>query len=221
MIEACIFDIGGTLVRTEDALLEAIKETLLANNLTPPPDREIFIHFGIGYLNIFRKVIPSIYKEGDVESVIQKCYNQFEAGYPDKFLGEFQPMPDAENCLRELSKKGIKTACQTGMGAKEARTLLERFNLLKHFQVLVAFEDVAKPRPNPEAMYLTMRRLGVSDKNKCLYIGDTINDIRFAKNAGVKIACVTTGPQSRELLEKEEPDYIIDNLMELPKLILG
>jgi hypothetical protein len=49
IFEACIFDIGGTLVRAEEALLGAIKETLLENKLAPPPDDDISIHFDIGH----------------------------------------------------------------------------------------------------------------------------------------------------------------------------
>jgi len=218
MIEACIFDIGGTLIRTEDALLEAIKETLLENGLNPPPDADIFIHFGIGHKNVLAKAISKIYNQKDAASLTEKCYGSFEKKYPHKFLDKFQLMPEAENCLAELRQRGIKLACQTGMMRSEARILLEHFGILEYFPVLVAFEDADKSRPYPNAMYLTLKRLDISD-NRCLYIGDTINDIRFAKNAGVKIACVTTGPQKREMLEKEKPDCIINNLTDLLDLV--
>jgi len=218
MIEACIFDIGGTLIRTEEALLGAIKETLLGNGLNPPPDEDIFIHFGIGHRNIFSKIISKTCEKEDIAPLIEKCYGSFVKKYPYEFLDKFQLMPEAENCLAELRQRGIKLACQTGMMRSEARILLEHFGILEYFPVLVAFEDADKSRPYPNAMYLTLKRLDISD-NRCLYIGDTINDIRFAKNAGVKIACVTTGPQKREMLEKEKPDCIINNLTDLLDLV--
>ncbi|MEM3555572.1 MAG: HAD family hydrolase [Candidatus Micrarchaeia archaeon] len=217
MIQGCIFDIGGTLIRTEDALLSAIKQTLLENKLTPPPDEKIFIHFGVGHRNIFRKIIPPLCKE-NADLLIKKCYEQFEARYPHEFLNKFQLLPYAEECLKELNKKGIKTACQTGMERREAVLLLEHFKILKYFPILVAFEDVTKPRPHPEALKLTIKKMGIN-KTRVLYIGDTITDIQFAKNAGVKIACVITGPQKRRILEKEKPDYLINNLSELVDLI--
>lgn len=218
MIEACVFDIGGTLIKTEDALLEAIKQSFLKNNLTPPPDDEILLHCGIGHLNIFRKLIPTT-RRADAGSLIKSCYLHFKSTYPQNFMDEFRLFPNVELCLTKLKEKKIKTACQTGMGSKEARMLLQHFNLLSYFPVLVAFEDAPKPRPHPDAMYLTMKRLGISDKTKILYIGDTITDIKFAKNSGVRIACVTTGPQPKEILLKEKPDYLIDNLMELLDLV--
>ena len=219
MIEACIFDIGGTLIRTEEALLGAIKETLLENGLNPPPDDDISIHFGVGHRNIFSRIISKICEKEDVTPLIERCYGSFVKKYPYEFLDKFQLMPEAESCLAGLRQRGIKTACQTGMERSEALVLLERFNTLKYFPVLVAFEDAEKPRPNPDAMYLALKKLNISDKNRCLYIGDTITDVRFAKNAGVKIACVTTGPQKREILEKEKPDYIINNLTGLLDLV--
>lgn len=219
MIEACIFDIGGTLVRTKDALLEAAKEAMLENNLTPPPDEEIFINFGIGHKNVLAKAVSKVYKRKDINSVVDKCYSSFQKIYPSKFLDKFQLLPGAEDCLAELRRRGIKIACQTGMERSEALLLFNRFNLLDYFQVIVAFEDADKPRPFPDAMYVTMKKLGIGDKSRCLYIGDTINDIRFAKNAGVKVACATTGVQKKEMLEKEKPDYLINNLAELLKLV--
>ena len=219
MIEACIFDIGGTLIRTEDALLEAVKDTLKTSRLPVPPDERIFIHFGIGHLNVLRNVVSEAYTGKDADSVTMRCYKSFEKEYPRKFLGKFRIMPGADRCLDELNARRVRTACQTGMGRSEARVLLKQFNILKYFPVLVAFEDADKPRPYPDAMYLTLKKLNITDKNKCLYIGDTVSDIKFARNAGVKMACVTTGPQKREMLEKEKPDYIINNLTELLNLV--
>lgn len=56
-----------------------------------------------------------------------------------------------------------------------------------------------------------------SDVQATIYLGDTVYDIRSAKQASVLAAGVTTGYHTRERLEKEKPDYLFDSLQELKK----
>lgn len=44
-----------------------------------------------------------------------------------------------------------------------------------------------------------------------LYIGDEIRDIRASRKAGIPVAAVTWGFNSREALAAEQPDYLIDH----------
>jgi len=219
MIEACIFDIGGVLVRTEDAILYAVRSTMAKNNLQPPPEGQIFKYFGMSNRFILESSVVLSYKGSNLRDISEKCYKSFKEIYPEKLLDKHKSIPGVDDCLRELNARGITTACQTGMTLSEAKSLLEHFNLLHYFSVMVTLDDIKNTRPDPEAMYLILKKLNITDKSKCLYIGDTVKDIQFARNAGVKIACVTTGPQSRETLAKEKPDYLMHNLIELPKLI--
>jgi HAD superfamily hydrolase (TIGR01509 family) len=215
MIEACIFDIGGVLIKTDEAILYAVENSLKANNLEMPQTSDIAPYFGVSSRTIIKMAVASVYKGSDADAVAEKCYTRFQNLYPEKVLDKHKLFPETENCLRGLYARGIKTACQTGKNEQEARMVLGHFNLLGYFPVIVTVDDVKKPRPDPEAMYLALKKLGIRDKNKCLYIGDTVVDIKFAKNAGVKIACVTTGLQPREILVKEKPDYIISKITEI------
>ena len=56
-------------------------------------------------------------------------------------------------------------------------------------------------------------------KSNTLMIGDTISDIRYGKDAGVKTIAVTWGFHSKELLQKENPDFIADIPTDLIKII--
>jgi pyrophosphatase PpaX len=219
MIEACIFDIGGVLIKTDTAYLAATQTSLSRNNLPLPPRSEIIKYLGTTDYHLIRSVVGLVYQGDDINSMYEKCYASFQSLFPEKILDELEVLPGVERCLQELSKRGIRLACQTGMKFGEASTILGHFNLLSYFPIIITLDDVKNPRPDPEAIYLTLMRLGITDKSRCLYIGDTFTDIRFARNAGVKIACTTTGAQKREILEKEKPDYIVDNITEILRLL--
>ncbi len=57
-------------------------------------------------------------------------------------------------------------------------------------------------------------------KEQIIYIGDEIRDIRAAKKAGVKIAAVTWGYNSKKALKAHEPDYLINAPDELLSFFL-
>jgi phosphoglycolate phosphatase len=50
-------------------------------------------------------------------------------------------------------------------------------------------------------------------------IGDSVSDIRSGKRAGVRSVAATWGWQSREMLVKEAPDFIVDSVPELAALL--
>ncbi len=52
-----------------------------------------------------------------------------------------------------------------------------------------------------------------------LYIGDELRDVEAAKKAGVKVAAVTWGFHTAELLRTGSPDFVVNNAKELLGLI--
>lgn len=52
-----------------------------------------------------------------------------------------------------------------------------------------------------------------------LYVGDEIRDVRAAKKAGVAMAAVSWGFNSRESLAREQPEFLIDSPAELIGLV--
>ncbi len=55
--------------------------------------------------------------------------------------------------------------------------------------------------------------------NKCVYVGDTRTDMQAGKAAGMRTVGVLTGFDEYEILEKENPDAIIDSVQNLLEVI--
>ena len=71
--------------------------------------------------------------------------------------------------------------------------------------------------PKSERIALARERFAASRAETCM-TGDAISDIRQGKLAGVRTAAVTWGFQARELLAREEPDWIVDRPEQLVEL---
>ncbi len=55
--------------------------------------------------------------------------------------------------------------------------------------------------------------------DETVYVGDMTHDVKAGKKAKVITIAVSWGYQSREKLLKESPNFLIDDLKELKKLI--
>jgi HAD superfamily hydrolase (TIGR01549 family) len=79
----------------------------------------------------------------------------------------------------------VSHIARLGVVTKAPRPYAER--LLAHHgiqvPVLVAYHDVKKIKPDPEALLLASQRLGIPVE-RCIYIGDDENDVKAAYAAG-------------------------------------
>jgi HAD superfamily hydrolase (TIGR01549 family) len=56
------------------------------------------------------------------------------------------------------------------------------------------------------------------NKNEVIYIGDEVRDIEACKQSKIKIVSCSYGYNSKSLLEKSNPNYLIDNIKDLKKI---
>lgn len=55
--------------------------------------------------------------------------------------------------------------------------------------------------------------------HQCIVIGDTPRDVACAKPYGARVVAVATGPYSKTDLEKTDADVVVENLLEINKLM--
>jgi phosphoglycolate phosphatase-like HAD superfamily hydrolase len=67
---------------------------------------------------------------------------------------------------------------------------------------------------------LAMDRFHISNPQEVLKVGDSTIDIEEGRNAGCKFNIgITTGAHTKEQLKNVQPDFIIDNLLEILPII--
>ncbi len=73
-------------------------------------------------------------------------------------------------------------------------------------------------RSKKDSILANIEQFSVSPKQTCM-VGDAISDIRQGKAAGVMTIAVSWGFHDRELLLRENPDYLTDSPEELLELL--
>ncbi len=62
---------------------------------------------------------------------------------------------------------------------------------------------------------LKEKKLEKEKKANVIYVGDEVRDIDACKKAGIKIIAVTWGYNTKELLKKHRPDFLVNTPLEL------
>ncbi|HXO76057.1 MAG TPA: HAD hydrolase-like protein, partial [Puia sp.] len=135
---------------------------------------------------------------------------------------EILPQDNAEDVFEQLKKKGILVIFNTRYNTETARSLLTKLGWEKGVQYddLVTATDVDKNRPNPDMIWLAMKRFSITDGQEVAKVGDSIIDIEEGINAGCSLTVgITTGAHTFEQLRSAKPDHVINNLLELLPLL--
>ncbi|TDC79208.1 HAD family hydrolase [Streptomyces hainanensis] len=102
------------------------------------------------------------------------------------------PMPGAVAVLAGLRRHGVAAGVCTGRSRLTAQALLDSCGLA--VPLTVASDDVARPKPEPDALVLALARLSV-DAPDAVFVGDSAWDAAQGTAAGVRTVVVgASGP---------------------------
>ncbi len=82
------------------------------------------------------------------------------------------------------------------------------------FLTFMGRRDGIAHKPSAEPLIIICKELNI-DVNKTLMVGDTELDIQCGKNAGAKTCGVLYGYRTKELLEVENPEYLVNSIEDI------
>lgn len=137
----------------------------------------------------------------------------------------YEALPGAKEILAETDKDArFINALLTGNLSVAAETKLSSVGLWQYFQNAPnAFGEISHRRNDlaieAGKLFNECYNFNFSPK-QFIVIGDTPNDIACARHFGAKVIAVATGRnQSAEKLSSCEPDAILENLVDTPKVL--
>ena len=203
-----IFDLDGVIVDTAKYHFLAWRK--LANDLgfdfTEEQNEQLK---GVSRVKSLQKIL----KWGGVELSEEEFQRQMNLknenylSYVNE-MDESEVLPGVPELLDYLIQNEIPFAL--GSASKNARTILEKINLLDKFDAVVDGTDVTKAKPDPEVFLIAAEKLGVFPENSIVF-EDAVAGIQAANRANM----TSIGIGNKTILG--EADYVFSDFTEIKR----
>jgi HAD superfamily hydrolase (TIGR01509 family) len=214
MAKAVIFDWDGTLADTRKAVVQSF-QTVLTEAGCRVSDEFIARRMGIGTKKTIIEAFRECHMRLDV-STLEKLADEkvrIQAG-----LADIVSLFDGAAELLEALQDKTKIALATMSSRKVVDKLLPAKRITAYFDVVVSADEVAYPKPDPEVFLIAAKKLRVTPED-CVVVEDSVFGVRAAKAANMKCVAVPSGAYSKEELKQEQPDLMIDSLLEKERIL--
>lgn len=207
MYKCVVFDVDGTLINTETAILKTFQELLRTEKRKDYKLEELKFTMGITGSDAFEQLGFQ-----NIDDTVIK-FNKILVNYLDLL----QPFLGVKKLLQDLREKNVLLGVVTSRKHSEMEVDFAQ-NWYSHiFEAIICADDTKYHKPHPEPLEVFFKSTGIQ-KEESIYIGDTIYDYECAKKAGVDFALATWGSEKLDIAEeyiklKEPSDllkYIID-----------
>jgi phosphoglycolate phosphatase len=213
-VKLVIFDVDGTLVDSQEIILEAQRRTFAAHRLEPPGREAAISIVGLSLIEAFTVLTDA---KGPVESLAQTYREAWSdvRGDPD-----FQdPLyPGARDALAALARRDdLVLGIATGKSRRGVAHLLERYRWQDWFATIQTADDhPSKPAPD---MILAAMAETAADPGSTYMIGDTSFDMAMAAAAGAHPIGVSWGYHATGDLKAAGAERIVADFKDLLHLL--
>jgi len=209
-----IFDLDGTLVDSLEDLADSMN-TVLHNFNFPVHALKTYKYFvGKGIFQLVRVALPESRRD---KQTIARCHKLMMEVYGNNCTNKSKPYEGIIDLLNELKSREIKLGVLSNK-ANELTTRIVYALLPDYFDVVKGLVIEANKKPDPSEAFQMSETLGI-DPADFIFIGDTSIDMQTAKNAGMYGVGVSWGFRPKEELIANGAKCILDQPMDLLKLL--
>lgn len=196
MIDLIIFDVDGTMIDTEKAVMESYNYAIKEEFERCLSEEELSAAYGIPTIKAMERL--------GILDTEKACGRYYEHLF--KAFAEVMPFEGIVELLEEVQKQGICCGIVTSRNRSEVEKDVSLQKLMKYFKYVICAEDTKKHKPDAEPALKLIEKAG-TDVTNAVYLGDTYYDYMCAKNAGVKFALASWGARNTDGIEA---DYVLD-----------
>lgn len=179
MKKILVYDCDGVLFSSTKAII-AYYDFVFEKFSLPTIDWSVEENLRLAMMGTSREIILAFADKGMSEDILSFAANtNFR-----QFVPLMEPNPKIHETLEKLRGNGHTLTVFTNRGISLAY-LLEEFGMGNFFSYTVTAMDVAKPKPDPQGLYMIMEKYETDNKG-LLFVGDSFTDYHAAKAADVE-----------------------------------
>ncbi len=212
-----VFDLDGTLVDTAPDLMAGLNHVLAIDGIEPVHYEDMTFLVGQGARAMIERGF-TLRGRPLAEERLGELLDIFITHYLDGMPGESLPYAGAVRSLESLKAEGFRLAVCTNKLEKLALPLLKGLKLDGYFDAIAGGDTFPVRKPDAAHVLKTIERAG-GEAAASVMVGDSVNDILAAQNAGIPAIAVPFG-YSDVPVETLNPTRVIGHFDELtPQLV--
>lgn len=219
-IELLVLDMAGTTIDEDNVVYKTLMNAVNDYGYNVSLNEVLSSCAGKEKFDAIETLLEEINgKKEDAEAIFKDFSEKLKIAYQNL---DVKPISGVENFLLKVRSAEKKVVLNTGYSSEIAQQLIKKLGWKEnvHFDALITADDVTASRPNPDMIFLAMKKFGIDDAKKVLKAGDSAIDIEEGRNAGCgMIIGVLSGAQNRNELEKAKPDYIFECISDAENIL--
>lgn len=212
--DTILFDLDGTLLYTLEDLTDSINYMLAKYHFPTHSIDDVRRFVGNGLRMLVVRALPM----GEDYEHFDEFFKEFVDYYNTHNLIKTKPYDGIMETTKELSDMGIKMAIVTNKGQTASESLLNDF-FKPNINIVIGDNGKHERKPDPAPVNMALNALGVTDKSRVLYVGDSEVDAATGENAGLDYVLCTYGFRDMDVLSKFNPVAFIDNIRKLIDIV--
>ena len=209
-IELVIFDFDGTLIDSKYDIASSVNLTLEDLGLPVRSTEEIFGFVGDGVKRLLRLSVGE-----DNPARYEEALTVFREHYLMHCLDTTQFYPGLECVFDKLN--GCTKAIATNKSLEYTLRIVEGLGVRDRFAAVESPTDTSDLKPDPGMLFRILKKLGIKAERAVL-VGDSTNDVRAAKAAGMRACAVGYGYGNRDKVLALDPEYYCETPEDILKM---
>ncbi len=214
-VKMVVIDLDGTLVDTAVDIVESANRMLRDLGLPERDPAAVAGWIGNGVARLVKRALTGEMEAEPDEAQFEQAYALFLEHYEANLTRQSRPFPGVMEGLEWLKGQGFWLVCITNKVERFTLPLLRALGLDKYFALVLSGDSLPRQKPDPLPLVHACQHFGIAP-TQALLVGDSGNDVRAARGAGMPVICVDYGYNHGRDIRAEQPDAVIGSFAELP-----
>ena len=214
-----LIDLDGTLVDSVPDLTYCVDSMMQALNMPLRGEAAVRTWVGNGVQRLTERALTNDLDGHPEPELLAKALPIFLELYAENtskrsrlYDGVLQGLDYLQSC------PDLVIGCVTNKAAQFTIPLLTNLGIYDRFAIVISGDSLPEKKPHPLPLLHAAETFGI-DPSDALMIGDSKSDVKAARAAGFKIACLTYGYNHGEDIRNYQPDIVLDSLAEIKNYI--
>jgi pyrophosphatase PpaX len=216
--DAVLFDLDGTLVNTIPLIFTCYRHTLATHLPGYDPGHDLLVD------NLGRSLNDILFDyavgggAADPAAMSREMLQTYRAFQRQNLSRLIQPFEGMRETLTALRDRKVALGVITSKVEWAARECLEFYGLVEFLGVQVFHDDTERHKPDPQPLLFGASKGGF-DPARCVYVGDSVQDMAASRAAGMFAVGALWGPSTREKLAGAGADALAEQPGDLLSIV--